>query len=236
MAHDLKYWKADALQGKGETKMNTLIKTLTRSSILLIVLIIMQACSAARPIPFKTAESVNPPMGASEMMKNRGEQLVGVYDENIRDGRRDEETAIEFVLQDVLEELLDRFESVSDLEQYGKVEYWATPSESSHTNTFNDDYYIVGDCDEFALHAWKELRKRDIKARLVTAVTKEGSRHIVVESDGWILDNNLPFVVANNELDYQWEKISGYDLTEPWKKVDTNRYHQPETLTASASK
>ena len=216
--------------------MRTLINTYKKAVFLLSLLFIMQACSSVRPTPFRTSDSVKPPAGAVDLLQNRPEKMNELNFVSTSDAAAEPGIEVEIVLQDVLEELLDRFDNISDFEQYGKFEYWATPSESSHTNSFNDDYYITGDCDEFALHAWKELRRRGIKARLVAARTEEGTSHLVVESEGWILDNRLPYVVANTELNYQWESISGYDMKDQWSKIDTNSFHETETLMASTKK
>lgn len=210
-------------------------KNIFNMFFLLMIIFILQACSSARPTPFRTAQSVMPPNGAVDLMQNRSEKLDELNVLTSSEARAETDIEVEIVLQDVLEELLDRFESISDFEQYGKIEYWAAPSESVHENIYHDDYYIVGDCDEFALYAWRELKKRGIKARLVAVATKEGRNHIVVESEGWILDNRLPYVVANNELDYQWDKISGYNMKDPWRKIDTNGFHESESLVASVT-
>lgn len=192
---------------------------MTKKALLLVLLLlIVNACSTIQPIPFQRGKLVSAPMGVLDLINNRSDRLEEFRVEKTMSNELVPEAELVFVLQDILEEMLENFEEVSDYEHYGKSEYWAAPSESTYYDIFGFSYF-AGDCDEFAMRTWTELKKRGIKARLVVARTEENIRHVVVESGGWILDNRYPYVVANNELDYEWIKISGHDLREPWHQA-----------------
>ena len=63
------------------------------------------------------------------------------------------------------------------------------------------------------------LRDAGINNRLVYCEVN-GSGHLVVEVQGWILDNMQQTVVANTLLDnYRWLRISGYQAGDPWREI-----------------
>lgn len=77
---------------------------------------------------------------------------------------------------------------------------------------------IVDDCDGFCLACRKLLRQEDIASRLVYC-EYQGMGHLVVEVEGWILDNLQDKVISNTLLDYQWLRISGYEAGDPWHEI-----------------
>ena len=82
---------------------------------------------------------------------------------------------------------------------------------------------ISDDCDGFCLACRKLLRERGILSRLVYCEFEERGRtqgHLVVEVNGWILDNRQESVIANTGLsDYRWLRISGYEPGEHWREI-----------------
>ena len=189
-------------------------KTVKFLSTLLFVAFI-SACSTVQPKPFETGKATLPPYGAMKILVDRSSQLNELN--NVTSEGEVNEEELYRVLQNVLDDLNDRFESVSDMEQFGKREYWALPQESLKGES------IVGDCDEFALYAWAELKRRGLMPRLVESVTDDGIPHLVTEVGGWILDNRDAFVTSRDYLAYEWIKISGYDLKQSWKKIVSRR-------------
>ena len=75
------------------------------------------------------------------------------------------------------------------------------------------------DCDGFCLACRKLLRRQGVPSRLVYCeIERRG--HLVVEVDGWILDNLQRTVVPNTYLrDYRWLRISGYEPGDPWREI-----------------
>ena len=75
------------------------------------------------------------------------------------------------------------------------------------------------DCDGFCLACRQLLRKRGLPSRLVYCeIDRRG--HLVVEVNGWILDNLQRTVVPNTFLrDYRWLRISGYEPGDPWREI-----------------
>lgn len=77
------------------------------------------------------------------------------------------------------------------------------------------------DCDGFCLACRSLLRRLDIPSRLVYCKVA-GADHLVVEAQGWILDNLQRSVVPNTLLttqQYRWLRISGYEPGDPWREV-----------------
>jgi len=105
------------------------------------------------------------------------------------------------------------FEYVTDQKQYNKLEHWVTPEDVDN---------VVGDCEDFALACRKILRDENINSRLVFCVTEQGEGHLVLEANGWILDNRQRKVITRDKLQkqgYRWLKISGYEPGDPWYKL-----------------
>ena len=95
-------------------------------------------------------------------------------------------------------------------------EVWKMPPTSYDGNS-----PIRDDCDGFCLACRVLLRKRAIRSRLVYCEVR-GMGHLVIESNGWILDNLQPSVVPNTlltALSYRWLRISGYQPGEPWREI-----------------
>lgn len=98
-----------------------------------------------------------------------------------------------------------------------------TPDEGEHWQMppagYSGKETIRDDCDGFCLACRTLLRKLQIPSRLVYCEI-EGGGHLVVEVDGWILDNRQHTVVANTLLtDYRWLRISGYQPGDPWREI-----------------
>ncbi|MEQ8313374.1 MAG: hypothetical protein RL839_09440 [Gammaproteobacteria bacterium] len=99
------------------------------------------------------------------------------------------------------------------------LEEWTMPPEH-----YNGQQTIRDDCDGFCLACRVLLSKRNIRSRLVYCEIKELGKlpvgHLVVEVEGWILDNLQDTVVANHELpDYRWLRISGYQPGDDWHEI-----------------
>lgn len=84
---------------------------------------------------------------------------------------------------------------------------------------YNGRQKLIDDCDGFCLACRVLLRKQHIPNRLVYCEI-DGRGHLVVEVEGWILDNRQRSVVANTLLNhYRWLRISGYNPGEPWREI-----------------
>lgn len=187
------------------------IKKTVKVLVIFLVVVFVSACANFQPEPFETGKTTPHPYGALKILLDRPLQL-NELNNLTHEGEVNEKKGYR-VLQSVLNDLRRRFKYVSDIQQFGTSEYWALPQESLKGES------IVGDCDEFALFAWAELKKRGIRSRLVENVTEDGVRHVVTEVDGWILDNRYVFVRSRRNLNYEWIKISGYNLKQNWKKI-----------------
>lgn len=101
------------------------------------------------------------------------------------------------VAQKVFQEIKPKFRYMSDMQQYGLVDYWALPVNG------------YGDCEDFALWAQKELKSRGVEGvRIVVGFVGSGEAHAVASTpDGWVLDNRMNRVVSNADLErrgYRW--------------------------------
>jgi hypothetical protein len=68
---------------------------------------------------------------------------------------------------------------VSDEEQFGKPDYWMPPEEFERSRK--------GDCDDFAMYAWRQLLEMGYKARFVAGIAgpwREGHAWVSFEREG----------------------------------------------------
>lgn len=109
------------------------------------------------------------------------------------------------------------FEYKTDKEKHGKPEKWEMIPES-----FTPNSKLVGDCEEFAMACRKLCRDENIESRLVVCWTEEDEGHLVVECDGYVLDNRYPKLMTKDSLEregYRWYAISGFNSGDPWLKI-----------------
>lgn len=93
-------------------------------------------------------------------------------------------------------------------------EEWTMPP-----SNYDGSQTLIDDCDGFCLACRILLRKAGIPSRLVYCEI-ENNGHLVVEVDGWILDNRQRAVMPNTLLnDYVWMAISGYQSGDPWCRI-----------------
>ena len=114
-----------------------------------------------------------------------------------------------------------RFNYTSDILQRGMPEHWVDVDELSGLDqmargTFKDD------CDGYALACRHQYRKVSIPNRLVFCQTETGEYHLVLEVEGWILDNRRRWVIDRGHCEYKWISISGYEKGDPWHEVYTD--------------
>jgi len=156
-------------------------------------------CSTT-PEPFTLNEAVPAPRGWLQMQKRCNIEGVGCPIDLLTR------------LINIREEVFSRFIEIDDLSQYGEKDYWARPIES-----MNRKGKITGDCEEFALAAQALCKARGIEnSRIVFCLTERGIAHIVLEVEGWIIDNRVP-VVERGYLNYTWLGILDYDGK--WKRI-----------------
>ena len=104
------------------------------------------------------------------------------------------------------------------VERADRWEEWRMPPPG-----YDGSQRIQDDCDGFCLACRLLLRKQAIPNRLVYCEIA-GSGHLVVEVEGWILDNRQVSVVPNTLLThYRWLRISGYEPGEPWREILTQK-------------
>ena len=98
------------------------------------------------------------------------------------------------------------------------LENWQMPPEN-----YNGKQLIKDDCDGFCLACRSLLRDANIRNRLVYCEVEERGKtygHLVVEVEGWILDNLQNSVVCNTHLyEYTWLRISGYEPMDKWHEI-----------------
>lgn len=106
-----------------------------------------------------------------------------------------------------------------------KQHFHDTPDRGERWNMPSPDYdggqVIRDDCDGFCLACRVLLRRAGLPSRLVYCeIDRRG--HLVVEVEGWILDNRQQTVVANTLLTaqhYRWLMISGFNPGDPWREI-----------------
>ncbi len=149
--------------------------------------------SSCAPIPFKTGNEVITPKGCTQ---GRERGLV--------------------CFNEVFKGVKGNFTSATDMDTFGKADYWATPSE---LDKLAIDKKYHGDCDDFAILIRDKLDKLGIENRLVLCVTETGEFHLVTESGGYIFDVRQEEVLMKQELNYTWISISGFKVGETWHEI-----------------
>lgn len=102
------------------------------------------------------------------------------------------------------------------LNQPDRGERWDMPPPG-----YNGKQLLRDDCDGFCLACRSLLRQLEIPSRLVYC-SVDGTGHLVVEVNGWIMDNLQQTVVANTLLSaqrYRWLRISGFNQGDPWREI-----------------
>lgn len=102
------------------------------------------------------------------------------------------------------------------IEKHERGENWQMPPEN-----YDGSQIIKDDCDGFCLAVRALLRKASIPSRLVYCEIN-GAGHLVVEVNGWVLDNRQNTVVANTllkVLGYKFLRISGFAPGDPWRMI-----------------
>jgi predicted transglutaminase-like cysteine proteinase len=94
---------------------------------------------------------------------------------------------------------------VSDQDQYGLVDWWATPLSGGDTAT------AAGDCEDFVLEKRKELIAAGVPADTLTiamATTRQGELHAVLiaatDKGDYVLDSLDEEVRPWSRVDYRW--------------------------------
>lgn len=101
------------------------------------------------------------------------------------------------------------------IEKSDRTEHWQMPPPG-----YTGEQWLRDDCDGFCLACRALLRQQGIPSRLVYCEINAGSGHLVVEVQGWILDNRQRTVVPNKLLDnYRWRRISGFEAGDPWREI-----------------
>lgn len=111
-----------------------------------------------------------------------------------------------------------RFAYTSDQEGRGVPEHWVDQDELAELDAMGRGEF-KDDCDSFALAARYQCRKVGIPSRLVFCRTERGGGHLVLEVDGYILDNRTPWVLPRDAVAYEWISISGYNKGDPWHQI-----------------
>lgn len=120
---------------------------------------------------------------------------------------------------DLLEQLNGVFHRVRNhfLDWPDRGDQWQMPPVG-----YDGSQILRDDCDGFCLACRTLLRRRHIPSRLVYCEIN-GYGHLVVEVEGWILDNRQREVVANTVLraqqHYRFLRISGFQPGDPWKQI-----------------
>lgn len=97
----------------------------------------------------------------------------------------------------------DRIEYQSDMEHYGKRDYWAIPQDG------------LGDCEDYVLAKKRALENQNISSCIATCWVETGGYHgvLVVRTDrgDYVLDNRYDQVWGWDDLPYEWDKMQRED-------------------------
>lgn len=110
------------------------------------------------------------------------------------------------ILQKVQDSALESHVYVTDKTQYDIDDYW--------------ELSLKGDCEDYALWIQQELKQYGIESDLVIAdITRDGEKysHVVVNVNGWIIDNRTDRVLPRYDVKYDWRYIGKPDGK--WYKI-----------------
>jgi predicted transglutaminase-like cysteine proteinase len=129
-------------------------------------------------------------------------------------------------LQALNDKINYRISYVEDFAGWGAKDYWATPSETLNKGT--------GDCEDIAILKYSMLKKMgwtaDSMRILYVVYAPTSIFHVVLECDGFILDNIVPEVLPvaeRQDLQYVFgfnehgvwvndKKVGGVEKLKPW--------------------
>jgi predicted transglutaminase-like cysteine proteinase len=120
------------------------------------------------------------------------------------------------IVQRVHARVFKIFEYKTDKEQHGLIEHWHDPA---MIKAALENGRLVGDCDDFVLTCRHLLWEQNVPNRLVLCADENGDGHLVLEAEGYILDNRQTKVRTIDELPYRWIKMSGYKAGDPWTEI-----------------
>ena len=115
------------------------------------------------------------------------------------------------ILTETLKRVQKGFEYKTDMMQYGVIEKWTIPTDVDN---------LTSDCEEHAIACRMILKDLGIDSRLVYCKDETGAGHLVLEVEGWILDNRQTRVVPRDKLErkgYEFISISGFNSGDDWR-------------------
>ena len=119
-------------------------------------------------------------------------------------------------LKDVLEAAHQRFFYVQDKDLWGRADHWETDEQIPDTGQ------LVGDCDCFAIACRKALKAKGMQSRLIfCGVNNPAGDHLILECQGYLLDNRKLHVTNWQDSDYTLLRISGFNPGDAWHKIAT---------------
>ena len=122
-------------------------------------------------------------------------------------------------LQSIMDYIHFRFNYTSDVEERGLPDHWVDQDELNRDLDKSQRADFKDDCDGFALACRYKCRQLSIPSRLVLCRTETGEYHLVLEVEGWILDNRSKWVVKRDYVDYTWISISGFSKGDDWRSI-----------------
>ena len=122
-------------------------------------------------------------------------------------------------LQSILDYVNFRFNYTSDFEERGLPDHWVDQDELNRDLDKSQRADFKDDCDGFALACRYKCRQLNIPSRLVFCRTETGVYHLVLEVEGWVLDNRYKWVMARDKLGYTWISISGFEKGDDWRSI-----------------
>ena len=113
------------------------------------------------------------------------------------------------------------FEYKHDITARKTVEHWPDRPQIAAFIAFHQlfGWKWIDDCDGFAALAQFILKALGYRPRLVYCITETGEPHLVLEIEGFILDNRSYWVRNRDSVPYTWMSISGYNKGDPWYPI-----------------
>ena len=97
----------------------------------------------------------------------------------------------------------ERITYQSDMEHYGRLDYWCIPQDG------------LGDCEDYVLAKKRALENQNISSYLATCWVETGEYHAVLivrfNPGDYVLDNRYDQVMPWDRLPYKWHKMQKED-------------------------
>lgn len=117
----------------------------------------------------------------------------------------------------VYREMKEVFRQQFDHVAFGINTYW---SDKNEIRSVAHAGFLPEGCEDFAIACRHRCDELNLHTRLGICLTEIGEGHLVLECEGWILDNRKEWVMRRENVPYHWISFSGYKRGGAWCEMN----------------